>query len=484
MNRCRGGASIFQTRALALTAGFILLDALFVSSNAQAAGLYFSDRGVKPLSRGGAWVAGADDIGAVWYNPAGLADAGTSIMVDGAWLNHRSEFTRKTQVVDAAGTVRVYNYPTVEGKSPILPIPTIGGSYNFGRRKQFTVAGAIYAPYTALTSFPETVNGQPAPQRYSLINLDGSALVGVGVWFAYKPIEQIRLGIGVGALAGTFSALTYFNANPADRLIGAPEDPNYDSEGQLKAHILSPTGNVGATFEPVKQVRLGIAYSLPIWVNAPGSLQVRLPTSVLFDKATVSGEDVRVKFNLPGIFRVGVEVRPIPELRAELSYAREFWGIHDQIEVRPENVALNGVTGFPSPYYVPSIVLPRHFQDSNSYHLGVQYTVDVFHTYVIDLRAGFSYDQSAVPPAYLSPLTIDMDKYTVAGGGSIHVGKHWRLDATYARIIAKDVDVDPAEAAVPRVNPVRGNPTATEAINGGHYSASANVFGVGANYKF
>src|SRR5579885_1311937 len=115
MNQCRGAA-----KALALTAGFILLDALFVPSNAQAAGLYFSDRGVKPLSRGGAWVAGADDIGAVWYNPAGLADAGTSIMVDGAWLNHRSEFTRKTQVVDAAGTVRVYNYPTVEGKSPIL----------------------------------------------------------------------------------------------------------------------------------------------------------------------------------------------------------------------------------------------------------------------------------------------------------------------------------------------------------------------------
>ena len=44
--------------------------------------------------------------------------------------------------------------------------------------------------------------------------------------------------------------------------------------------------------------------------------------------------------------------------------------------------------------------------------------------------------------------------------------------------------VDPAEAQVPRVNPVRGNPTATEAINGGDYSARAIILGVGVNYKF
>ena len=478
MRRCRGVA-----KALALTVGFIVLDAALAPSEAQAGGLYFSDRGVKPLSRGGAWVAGADDVGAVWYNPAGLADAGTSLMADFAWLNHTSEFTRKTQVVDAAGTVRVYQFPTVKGTSPVLPIPTMGGSYNFGKEKKFTVAGAIYAPYTALTSFPTQVDGQPAPQRYSLISLDGSLLVGVGAWLAYKPIEQIRLGIGVGALVGTFTSSVYFNANPADRLIGAPEDPNYDSEGLLKAHIITPTANLGATFVPVKYVRVGLSYNLPIWINAPGTMQVRLPTAVLFDKATVSGEDVRVKFKLPGIFRAGVEVRPVEALRAEVTYVREFWGIHDDITVRPENIGLVGVTGFPSPYNVPTITLPRHFQDSNSFRVGAQYSFDLF-KYKIDLRAGFNYDQSAVPTAYLSPLTIDLDKYTVSGGGSLYVGKHWRLDAVYARIFAADKDVSPAEAAVPKVNPVRGNPTATEAINGGTYSASANVFGVGVNYKF
>jgi hypothetical protein len=37
---------------------------------------------------------------------------------------------------------------------------------------------------------------------------------------------------------------------------------------------------------------------------------------------------------------------------------------------------------------------------------------------------------------------------------------------------------------VPLVNPVKGNPTATESVNGGDYTAHAIILGVGAQYKF
>ena len=57
-----------------------------VPRTADAAGLFTADRGVRPLGRGGAFVAGADDLGAIWYNPAGLADAGTTLFIDLAWL--------------------------------------------------------------------------------------------------------------------------------------------------------------------------------------------------------------------------------------------------------------------------------------------------------------------------------------------------------------------------------------------------------------
>ncbi len=51
----------------------------FGVGTAHAAGLYFSERGVRPLARGGAFTAGADDLGAIWYNPAGVYDAGPQL---------------------------------------------------------------------------------------------------------------------------------------------------------------------------------------------------------------------------------------------------------------------------------------------------------------------------------------------------------------------------------------------------------------------
>ena len=77
-----------------------------------------------------------------------------------------------------------------------------------------------------------------------------------------------------------------------------------------------------------------------------------------------------------------------------------------------------------------------------------------------------------------------MNKITIGIGGGLHIGEHLRLDGVYAHVFASDVNVDPGDAKVPRVNPVQGNPTATEAINGGLYSARADVLGVGLNYRF
>jgi long-chain fatty acid transport protein len=98
------------------------------ANDAHAAGFYFSDRGVRPMGRAGAYVAGADDLGALWYNPAGLADAGTTVMADFSWLRFSSEYTRELRIVDADDTVRYVKSPTVTGNSPVIPFPTIAGS--------------------------------------------------------------------------------------------------------------------------------------------------------------------------------------------------------------------------------------------------------------------------------------------------------------------------------------------------------------------
>src|SRR5579885_1097449 len=185
-------------------------------SDASAAGLYFSDRGVRPLSRGGAVVAGADDVGAIWYNPAGLTEAGTSLFADFSWLHFTADVTRRSQIADSGGTLPNYDSPTASGDAGFLPIPTIGASYKFNEPKGLSIAAGIYAPYSPITTFPMTVNGQPAATRYSLVSLDGSALVTLGGYVAYKPIDEISIGAGVEMLTGKFKSTVVFSASPSD----------------------------------------------------------------------------------------------------------------------------------------------------------------------------------------------------------------------------------------------------------------------------
>ena len=470
--------------------GLTLLASALSAASADAAGLYTADRGVRPLGRGGAFVAGADDLGAIWYNPAGLADAGTTLFIDLAWMNFSSEYTRKTQVTDAGGTVRTYQYPKVDGTTPFLPIPTLGGTYNFGPEKQYTLGFGVLAPMASIASYPLTVGGQPAPSRYSLVSLDGSALAVAGAYFAYKPIEQIRIGLGLQALVGKFASRVVFSASPPDRLISAPEDPQYDSLSQLTVGpIVAPSGNFGIVAVPDKHLRLGLSGQLPFWINAPATINVRLPSAAVFDKAHQEGEDARVRFKLPPILRAGVELRTDlgdeSTLRMELAYVREFWSLHESIDVRPENVKLYNITGFPSPFGVAPISLPRHFKDSNSFRLGAEYsTKSIFTSNRTDLRAGISYETSGIPEEWVSPLTYDANKVVGGLGASLYAGEHWRLDAVGALVLLDGTNVPPETARVPRVNPVQGNPTATEAVNGGEYSARAIILGVGAQYKF
>ena len=210
---------------------------------------------------------------------------------------------------------------------------------------------------------------------------------------------------------------------------------------------------------------------------------MRLPNAALFNSATVNGDSGRVSFNLPGVFRAGVEVRPIDALRVELAYVRELWSDHTEIDINPSNITLSGITGFPNNYKVAPIVIPRHFQDSSSLRLGGEYGLAIG-DYRLDLRAGVAIESSAVPPAYESALTIDMNKLTVSGGLGFHLGAHWRFDFVYAHVFGETVTTSPSAAAVPAINPVQGNPTATIPINAGTYTAQADVVGVGFNYAF
>jgi long-chain fatty acid transport protein len=472
-------------RPLALVA--LVLATIGVVAPARAAGLYYSERGVRPLGRGGAFVAGADDLGAIAYNPAGLADAGSALLLDLAWVNVSTEYTRRAIVDDAGGNPTLVTFPTVNGTTPFVPIPTIAGSFSPSfRDHMFTFALGVHAPYAALSEYPATVNGQPSPSRYSLISMEGSALVVAGAYVAFKPIEELRIGAGFEALTGELASKQMFSASPQDRLLAAPESPEFDAFATLKTKpIFAPSGHFGVTAVPIKELRVGLAFHLPFHVDAPADLKVTLPRSGTFDNARQEGTNVRVKTSLPAVLRVGVEVRPVEELRIEAAYVREFWNVHDSLAITPVDVKFYGVTGFPSPFDIPAVSIPRNFHPSNSFRLGGEYSVLRKPRPIgLDLRTGINYDQTAIPRDFLSPLTADLDRLTLAIGASLRPHPAWRFDVMYAHVFGFEKTTDPRTAGISPVNPVLGNPTVPAAINAGTYDNHANILGLGATVKF
>ena len=304
---------------------------------ASAGGFYLTDRGVRPLGRGGAFIAGADDQHAVWYNPAGLMSAGNGLLLDASLVNFGNTFTRSALPDRNMAPV---TFDATRGEGAPLPIPTLIVSHNFGLRN-FNFAAGAYAPYAAITSYDDT---PAAAQRYSLVSLDGSLLVVAGLWAAWRPHPMLHVGAGVSALTGSFVARQALSSCPAT-ITCAPEDPQWDAMASLNVGpLFAPTANFGVQFTPHPMIAFGASYQLPYDVDASAKLRVRLPSASYYDGAQVSGDTAQVAFRLAPIARVGVEIRPLPNTRVELAGVWEGWSVHERIDINPEGISLTNLS--------------------------------------------------------------------------------------------------------------------------------------------
>ena len=155
------------------------------------------------MGMGGAYVAGASGADALWYNPAGLKGSGRTLRVEGVATSLRASFER----LDDAGNWR----PEVELDAPLLPIPLLGYTDNFGL-KNWSFGMAMYAPSAQPYNWPRSVNGQPAPQRYSLISTDKSIIVNFAAGVAWHGVKGLSIGIAPTLVTGRFYTDTVFTS--------------------------------------------------------------------------------------------------------------------------------------------------------------------------------------------------------------------------------------------------------------------------------
>lgn len=472
-----------RLNALRATTLALLAGVLGSASPAHAGGFYFQDRGTRPAGRGFAFVAGADDPQALHYNPAGLAYSGQQLLLDVSFTWFRGEYTR----VDSGGNT----LPTIDLSTIPLPIP--GLAYSHPLNDELTLGVGLLVPNALLGDYPDgvTADGSPcnpdedstcqaAPQRYSLYSLAGTALVQLDMALAWRPHPRISIGAGLGVLLGNFHAEVGLSA--CDNAICAQrENPDFDARASMSLERfwdLAPHVGVILDFE---KLRLGASLRFyPRGIQGTADLRVRLPADPFFEGASVEGDKARVNIELPVIFRVGAEVRPVPTLRLEAAFVWERWSRQEEISIRPTNVTLTDVTAI-GDYAVGALSILRDMNDTISLRMGGELSVLDGR---MDLRAGLAFESSGFDDRTLTPMTIDTRKVTLGLGGSIQVVPGFYLDATYAHVFLQNRNV--TNSAVQQPNGIRPPISGADAvyIGNGRYEWSADMFAVGLRYQF
>ena len=339
------------------------------------------------------FLSGADDPQALHYNPAGLAYSGQQLLLDVSFTWFRGEYTR----VDSGGNT----LPTIDLSTIPLPIP--GLAYSHPLNDELTLGVGLLVPNALLGDYPDgvTADGSPcnpdedptcqaAPQRYSLYSLAGTALVQLDMALAWRPHPRISIGAGLGVLVGNFNAEVGLSA--CDNAICAqPENPDFDARAAMSLERfwdLAPHVGMILDFD---KLRLGTSVRFyPRGIQGTADLRVRLPADPFFDGASVDGDKARVNIELPVIFRVGAEVRPVPTLRLEAAFVWERWSRQQEISIRPTNVTLTDVTAI-GDYAVGALSILRDMNDTISLRMGGELSVLDGR---MDLRAGVAFESS------------------------------------------------------------------------------------------
>ncbi len=454
---------------------------------ARAGGLYLPFHGVRGLGRAGALVAGADDAGGIWYNPATIDRVGgVEILLDGAMILYAMRYTR----VDSGGNV----LPTVENENTPLPVPTLAVAVPVWR-KHLWIGGALSAGSGVLPSYPRPNYGPcdpqrpghcidtahvDAPQRYTLVSFEGTFFLRVDLSLAWRITDWITAGVSLQNTIGRLSqvkAITSYNGT----LSSGPEDPDFDSLTDVKmTSWVNPSAQLGVTIRPHPTVTIGASFQLPMQVSSEAELAVQLPVSPLYAASTVEGTSAEVTIDFPLMASFGVEFRPpwVDGLRVELDLVYENWGAVDSISFKPRDIRILDLPGVGT-YEVPEIFEDFGYQDTISLRLGAEYTLPILDKALV-LRAGYGYESDGTPIERTSLVSADFKKHLVSVGAS-YTYSRFRVDAGLGVIFTPRRFISHETSKAPQINPI--NPDNVGAVGAGTYEASYIVFGLGVNVR-
>ncbi len=426
--------SILWKTILAGAAALVL-----AASAALASGFNIPEQGAKASGMAGAWIAGADDASATWYNPAALV-----------WLEDR-EIQIGANLITAGSDLDLavadprFGSGTVAAESHLGTPLHLYYAHKLGDRFAFGIG--VNNPFGLITDWerrPVSFSAQESELVTFYVNpnvafrLGDRWSVALGASFVDAEIESFSREVPID-LDG--NPLNGFEVIGSSNLTGSGDDIGWN----VALHRRSTDWSFGLTYR--SEVTIDIAGDVefanfgplaPFFRNSPGGAELTLP-----DLAAAG-----LKWGGPRGWSY------------ELAVTWVGWSVFDTLVI---DIA-NNVPGF-----VEDIRLREDWDDSFAYRFGVDWEGDGPHSW----RFGAVVDEGAAPQDTLRASIPESDRTGVTVGYGYEGRGRWSFDLYYMALFVDNVTaVRRADGAI------------EEGVILGEYSSFAHLAGFSWSYRF
>ena len=385
-------------KTLLLVGGALLVSA----SAASASGFQVNLGGQKNIGMGGVGVGLSLDQAAMFYNPGALA----MVRENGVQVGFNAAIARVSYSSPFDGSQSGIDHKIV------TPFNFYAG---FGPKEgKFKAGIAVYTPYGSTLKYNDNWDG-----RYALTEITlESVYVQPTASYAITP----TLSVGAGLIIRAYGQVNL------QKDIPLPTGPGHITlDGKAKTQF---GYNAGIFFKPTSKLSAGVSYRSRINAEVEnGDVSYKgLPTGA--SAAIINRSFTANKFSatlpLPAVASVGVGIMPTDKLTIGLDASLTFWSAYRSLDFAFSGNNGNGTTdGLVGGASTSSS--KRYYQDALAFRLGGQYKVSD----KLAVRAGASYDFTAVKDGYVGPETPDADRVILTTGLSYQVTEKLGIDASF-----------------------------------------------------
>ncbi|MHB2149919.1 OmpP1/FadL family transporter [Calditrichota bacterium LG25] len=413
---------------------FLML--LLPASVLLASGFSIYEQSARATGMAGAVIARADDPSAIFYNPAGIsALQGWQLNTGTTLIQPEFGFTGPTNMDS--------RYFTRAQKGSFFP-STFYLTYQI--KPGLTVGVGLYSPFGLASEWG--TDSQPWVGRLLATKTELTS-------FAVNPVIAYRLGDNLSLALG-FSVLQA-NVTMEKDIYFAPR--MLYGHSRLEAGALGTGFNLGIQYTLFGRLHLGAQYRSGAnlkFENGDAYFSFPQTTDAIINQEIASLFPAKTKgsaeLNLPASYGLGIAFDFTKNLSFELDYLVQAWSSYDELKITFKDPVAGQTES----------VNPRHYQDSYSIRFGLEYRMENNFT----VRAGYCWDQHAVPDEYVEPGLPESDRhnYTLGLGYRIH---RVSIDLAYHLLLQDDREVS---------NTVHNFD--------GKYTGMANLYGLSVGYSF